>query len=128
MRAERRTARGRDYWYYRGKIYSTAEELRADEFEALVEEKENKKKLKVARAKTAAAMAGNLDRTGQRHSIPREVKVAVWQRDQSQCVECGSKENLEFDHVIPLSKGGANTERNLQLLCESCNREKGASL
>ena len=84
--------------------------------------------LKIARAKTVAAMAENLDRKGQRKPVPREVKVAVWQRDKGRCVECGSREELEFDHMIPLSKGGANTERNLQLRCASCNREKGASL
>ena len=33
-------------------------------------------------------------------------------------------ESVEFDHIIPHSKGGANTKRNIQLLCESCNRKK----
>lgn len=56
--------------------------------------------------------------------ISQEVKDSVWNRDGGKCVECGSNENLEFDHIIPWSKGGANTYRNLQLLCESCNRSK----
>jgi len=60
--------------------------------------------------------------------ISQEVKDKVWNRDGGKCVECGSNQNLEFDHIIPFSKGGANTYRNLQLLCESCNRSKSASI
>jgi 5-methylcytosine-specific restriction endonuclease McrA len=56
------------------------------------------------------------------------VKVLVWRRDQGQCVQCGTNRNLEFDHIIPLSMGGASTARNLQLLCEACNRLKGGNL
>lgn len=57
-------------------------------------------------------------------TIRQDVKDKVWNRDGGRCVECGSNENLEFDHIIPFSKGGANTYRNLQLLCQNCNREK----
>jgi hypothetical protein len=65
--------------------------------------------------------------TTQRSSIPKYVQREVWRRDHGCCVECGSKENIEFDHIIPVSKGGANTARNIQLLCQECNRKKGAS-
>ncbi len=60
--------------------------------------------------------------------IPKDVKISVWRRDQGKCVECGSKEKLEYDHIIPVSKGGSNTERNVQLLCEKCNRQKSATI
>lgn len=56
--------------------------------------------------------------------ISQKVKDKVWRRDEGKCVECGSNENLEFDHIIPFSKGGANTYRNIQLLCQNCNRSK----
>tara|TARA_Y100001970_G_C14147475_1_gene810689 strand:- start:124 stop:1497 length:1374 start_codon:yes stop_codon:yes gene_type:complete len=59
---------------------------------------------------------------------PQHVKDKVWNRDGGKCVECGSNENLEFDHIIPHSKGGANTYRNIQLLCEPCNRTKSAKI
>jgi hypothetical protein len=60
--------------------------------------------------------------------IPPEVKLHVWRRDQGKCIECGSKEKLEYDHIIPISKGGSNTERNVQLLCQTCNRKKAAAI
>lgn len=59
-----------------------------------------------------------------RESIPASVRREVWRRDQGRCVECGSQERLEFDHIIPYSKGGSSTARNIRLLCEACNREK----
>jgi hypothetical protein len=72
--------------------------------------------------------SGDLGGKTARAPIPRNVKMYVWQRDNGRCVECGSKERLEYDHIIPVSKGGSNTARNLQLLCERCNRSKGASI
>jgi len=59
-----------------------------------------------------------------RQPISEDVQNKVWNRDGGKCVKCGSQEKLEFDHIIPVSKGGANTARNIQLLCEKCNREK----
>ena len=61
---------------------------------------------------------------GKREHIPEHIKMYVWRRDKGRCVECDSKENLEFDHIIPVSRGGSNTERNIQILCGKCNRVK----
>ena len=52
------------------------------------------------------------------------IKDKIWNRDSGCCVKCGSNEKIEFDHIIPFSKGGSNTYRNLQILCEKCNRSK----
>jgi len=57
--------------------------------------------------------------------IPSEVKAKVWKRDKGQCVQCGSKEHLHFDHILPYSKGGTSRdERNIQLLCAKHNLQK----
>ncbi|MBL7128596.1 MAG: HNH endonuclease [Ignavibacteria bacterium] len=60
--------------------------------------------------------------------IPQEVKDTVWRRAKGKCEICGSQVDLEFDHIIPFSKGGSNTYRNIQLLCVKCNREKSDSI
>lgn len=67
---------------------------------------------------------------GQRdtRSIPPDVKSEVWQRDGGRCCQCGDAHYLEFDHVIPLSRGGATSVGNLQILCRRCNLEKGARM
>lgn len=59
--------------------------------------------------------------------ISKQVQREVWRRDEGKCVNCGSNERLEFDHIIAIAKGGSNTVRNIQLLCESCNRAKSDS-
>ncbi len=57
--------------------------------------------------------------------IPSSVKLEVWKRDKGKCVECGSTENLRFDHIIPYSQGGSSRDpKNIQILCARHNLEK----
>lgn len=56
--------------------------------------------------------------------ISDPVKEEVFKRDRGQCVKCGSTRDLQYDHVIPYSRGGSNTAPNIQLLCGDCNRAK----
>ena len=44
-------------------------------------------------------------------------------RSQS-CVYCGSPEDIEIDHIVPLSRGGTNDLDNLAPACRPCNRSK----
>jgi hypothetical protein len=60
--------------------------------------------------------------------IGRELKAKVLDRDNTRCVYCGSTEDLEIDHIIPVSKGGESILENLQVLCRPCNRRKRASV
>lgn len=56
--------------------------------------------------------------------IADQVILDVWRRDGGRCVRCGSNDELAFDHIIPLAMGGSSTARNVQLLCEACDRAK----
>lgn len=57
--------------------------------------------------------------------IPTNVKIEVWSRDKGQCVICGSKENLHYDHELPYSKGGTSlTAANVRILCMKHNLNK----
>jgi hypothetical protein len=61
-------------------------------------------------------------------AIAERVRHEVWRRDRGRCVDCGSRARLEFDHIIPYSKGGSNTTRNIELRCQQCNRGKGSRI
>ena len=47
------------------------------------------------------------------------------------CKMCGrvrTLDDLEVDHIIPVSLGGSDALDNKQLLCSKCNREKGNAI
>ncbi len=63
--------------------------------------------------------------------IPFQTKARVVRRDNYTCQECGKhlRDNeVEFDHIIPLSKGGSSEEHNIRLTCFECNRSKSDSV
>ena len=64
------------------------------------------------------------DRYKANRHIPSKVRNEVWGRDEGKCVICGSQDNLHFDHIIPLSRGGGYTSKNIQILCSNCNLKK----
>ncbi len=49
----------------------------------------------------------------------------ILRRDNFRCQYCGSRENLTVDHIVPKSRGGEDTWRNLSAACTSCNNKKG---
>lgn len=57
----------------------------------------------------------------------------IFERDDYTCVSCGIKVVLSLtwrpnmatiDHIIPMSKGGAHIDSNLQTMCSMCNIRK----
>lgn len=53
--------------------------------------------------------------------------LKLLRRFNNECLNCGSKERIEKDHIKPISKGGSNSLENLQPLCRSCNAAKNAN-
>ncbi len=61
----------------------------------------------------------------ERGKVSNRMRFAVYNRDGNRCRKCGSTQNLEVDHIFPISKGGKSTFDNLQTLCHRCNVAKG---
>lgn len=66
-------------------------------------------------------------------NVPRTRKAnltrkAVLNRDGYVCAYCGEKKSLRdmtMDHIVPRSKGGLNTWKNVVACCFPCNQRKG---
>ena len=62
----------------------------------------------------------------------KNVRDFIFKRDNYQCVSCGSKDNLQLDHIHSIYQVAnnlypielLNTENNLQTLCRKCNAGK----
>lgn len=60
--------------------------------------------------------------------ISRKTEFRVLKRDNQICSVCGKSvldEDIEFDHIIPWSKGGSSDEYNVRILCADCNKSRG---
>lgn len=64
-------------------------------------------------------------------TISRETMLRVVRRDNYICQKCKHpvrEDELEFDHLIPYSKGGSSDENNIRLTHKKCNRSKSARI
>ncbi len=51
-----------------------------------------------------------------------------WQREQElpeECVFCGTWDNLQIDHLVARSRGGADSADNTVWSCSTCNASRG---
>lgn len=77
-------------------------------------------------------LLGGREHTRRRRAWKSDGKVdyaAIIERDGMVCHICGKpiadRRSLEFDHVVPLAKGGAHTPENVRPAHKRCNRKKG---
>jgi 5-methylcytosine-specific restriction endonuclease McrA len=57
-------------------------------------------------------------------TLTREEWESILLQHGHSCAYCGSKERIELDHVIPISKGGTHTKDNVVPACRTCNATK----
>jgi 5-methylcytosine-specific restriction endonuclease McrA len=122
------TWRERSFWWYADAFYwTTAGAYTSADIKALLftRRRNRERELDHAHAVLAASTSPPARR---REPIPRDVRRAVWERYRGRCVECHSDFDIQYDHIIPFSMGGASTVENLQLLCARCNQQKGGRL
>ena len=54
-------------------------------------------------------------------------RLFALQRGKCACCGVPLGDSYDLDHIVPLVRGGANSDENVQLLTARCNRQKGAS-
>ena len=60
--------------------------------------------------------------------VPTLTKQMLLARDRYICAYCAQRfepDDLDMEHIIPSSKGGADSWMNLVAACKACNRHKG---
>lgn len=79
------------------------------------------KELNQARQRRKNAVKANAPGSG----ITAEQSISMKQETGNHCVYCGKKsDSLQIDHVVPLSRGGADDVTNAVTACPKCNISK----
>lgn len=112
-------------WLYQDDVYEVAGIHTNAEKKLLILEYADKERQKFERLAAKFSQEQTDHIKYERTRIPENIRIEVWRRDEGKCAGCGSRVNLEYDHIVPVSRGGSNTARNVELLCEACNRSKG---
>ncbi|NCS96956.1 HNH endonuclease [bacterium] len=113
-----------DLWVFKGHKYEVKGFYTDDEIRLLILENFDKERIYFEKLNAKFNQNTNEKNSFERPRIPESVRVEVWRRDGGKCARCGSRDRLEYDHIVPISRGGSNTARNIELLCEKCNRSK----
>jgi hypothetical protein len=80
--------------------------------------------------KVAEPLTETIEQRNIGRNIPNQIKMKVNRRDNFVCQKCRKNvmdEEVNYDHIIPFSKGGPTDVSNIQILCEVCNKSKGNS-
>ena len=121
-------------WFFKGKLVWASRETTSKDDHELVALKVQERVLKdseellslVSRVHRLLSLADEESKEFRRFKIDDTVLAFVLKRDGEQCVNCGCTENLQFDHILPVSRGGNSEPENLRVLCKACNLRRGS--
>jgi hypothetical protein len=112
---------GQGWWWYLDRFWWGDERLTAIEVEKLVLQSDLHRKQKSdAFAQARVMLLGEARVPLPEEHLADPVRLAVWRRDRGRCVDCGSGKSVVFDHIVPISQGGSNTDVNVELRCQAC--------
>jgi len=122
LRARENYKENREYYLKKAKKWREENPERKKEY-AEGWEKKNKHKRKMYKQNRRAAEAKA------EGDFKSEDILRIFDMQRGRCGICSKKKDLpdmHVDHIEPISKGGSNWPRNLQLLCKKCNLSKSA--
>jgi 5-methylcytosine-specific restriction endonuclease McrA len=97
--------------------------------DALIERLEKRKLAATQKPRAARTYPRAARNVSAPHTIPAGVKRAVRARDGGRCTyvagpgrRCPERSRLEYEHVIPVARGGESTVGNIRLLCRAHNQ------
>ena len=114
-------------WWTKQGLFWADDDLDVDDVELLVWDRSRRQGSRLERLRKIRAREQGAQH-GRRERIPKEVRAFAWQRDDGRCTSCGAEDDLQFDHIIPVARGGGNAVANIQILCGDCNRLKSDSI
>jgi 5-methylcytosine-specific restriction endonuclease McrA len=117
---------------YRKAMLERPEKVRAKSranYAANLERERNRSRQKQRKNPLAAAVREQRRRARMREAVGNFtvadiVGIRKLQRDRCACCQAFLKGKGHIDHIVPLSRGGSNERRNLQILCRPCNLSK----
>lgn len=63
--------------------------------------------------------------------MERIYRAKVWERDRGRCHICGQMadpKEWHLEHIVPLSRGGEHSYRNVAVAHPACNQRKYANV
>lgn len=117
----------RELWWTRSGLYWSDVGMSAEDVALLEWDRTRRSDSKLDRLRKIRAKDEDIE-ASRRERIPDDVRAFVWSRDDGSCVKCGAEDDLQFDHIIPVAKGGGSGVENIQILCGDCNRQKSDSI